>query len=126
MLLLVSSQCFQLFGQAYDKSGKTQLSGEDITVEMYEGQDQKRIINRDFAIIGMNLVNSDGSEMGPFYITDSQDGYAYNYEDYPDAGFDHQKYAEAVRAGDYPVGEEEKTCKKEIKREKKKNKNTPL
>lgn len=119
MLFFVSS-CYQLFGQVYDKSGEGQMSGEDVTVQLYENQDQKRVINREFAIIGMNLLNSDGSEMGPFYVTDKQDGYSYNYDGHPDVGIDNKQYAEDMQSGGYPMGEEVKTCERETKREKKK------
>lgn len=119
-MLFLTASCYQLFGQVYDQSGKEQMSGEDVTVQLYENQDQKKIISREFAIIGINLLNSDGSEMGPFYITDKQDGYSYNYEGYPDTGIDHKQYAEDVQSGNYPIGEEVKTCDRKAKREKKK------
>jgi len=120
LMLFFMSSCYQLFGQVYDKSGEGQMSGGDITVQLYKNQDQKKVINREFAIIGMNLMNSDRSEMGPFYVTDRQDGYAYNYEGLPEAGIDNKQYAEDMKSGNYPIGEEVKTCERETKREKKK------
>lgn len=107
---------FSASAQVYEKSASEELSSEEISVREYEGQDQKYDIPENtYAIIGRNLRNSDGSEMGPYFISEEGKETFASTAAYPEKGIDNLKYAEDMETGDFPKGTEYNTCKLEAK-----------
>lgn len=113
---------FSASAQVYEKSASEELSSEEISVREYEGQDQKYDIPENtYAIIGRNLRNSDGSEMGSYFISEGKETFASSSAAYPEKGIDNLKYAEDMETGDFPKGTEYNTCKLETKGPEEKN-----
>lgn len=113
---------FAANAQVYEEFAAEQLPSEEISVKEYQGQDQNfSEPENTYAIIGRNLRNSDGSEMGPYLISEGRSEVTVFADGYPAKGIDNKKYAEDMDTGNYPKGSEFNSCKLEAKGVEEKN-----
>lgn len=76
--------------------------------EMKENDSAKPTI----VVIGMNLINSDGSSMGIYVLNEHEtQKYSAVSKDLHQKGIDNKKYAKAMKTGKYAEAEELNTCK---------------